>query len=316
MRLKMEKKDECEIVQDLLFGYADNTLNVESEKLVNKHLKECDSCKRELDEIKKDMEGDKLQQQKEIDYLKRIRIKARIKAIVIAIFIVLIVLFSGYMIKFTKITSIMNKAPKTLETQNFYSESRELAGDGSVSVNKLYYKDGKYKKIWEIYSDEGCTVKSIEYGEVGSDKIIDFNVEEKRVQIIKGSYAKLKNEEKSIKWNKFSEKERNSIIDNLGKTFLMSVKKSNYEIGKEYYILEYKNESRPGHEYWIDKDTGLILKEIERDANIEYFKNTDIVKAVYDRNTSYKYEFNNVTDDDVKIPSYDGYVVEEKIYNF
>ena len=316
MRLKMEKKDECEIVQDLLFGYADNTLNVESEKLVNKHLKECDSCKGRLEEIKKDVDVDKLQQQKEIDYLKKIRIKGRIKAILTSIFLVFVVVFSCYLIKFIKITSIMGKAPRTLETQNFYSESRELAGDGSVSVNKLYYKDGKYKKVWEVYSDEGCEVKSIEYGEVGSDIIISFNEEEKSVQLIKGAYAKLMNEEKSIKWTRFTEEERKSTLDNLGKTFLMSLKKSNYEIGKEYYILEYKNESRPGHEYWIDKDTGLILKEIERNANIEYFKNTDIVKAVHDRNTSYKYEFNSVTDDDVKVPSYDGYVVEEKIYDF
>lgn len=316
MRLKMENKNECEIIQDLLFGYADNTLNLESKKLVDKHLNECNSCKARLEEIKKDVEGDKLQQQKEIDFLKKLRIKGRIKAILISIFLVFVVVFSSYLIKFIKITSIMGKAPRTLETQNFYSESRELAGDGNVSVNKLYYKDGKYKKVWEVYSDEGCEVKSIEYGEVGSDIIISFNEEEKSVQLIKGAYAKLMNEEKSIKWTRFTEKERKSILDNLGKTFLMSLKKSNYEIGKEYYILEYKNESRPGHEYWIDKETGLILKEIERDANIEYFKNTNIVKDVQDRCTSYKYEFNNVTDNDVKVPSYDGYVVEEKIYDF
>ncbi|MBP3707281.1 MAG: zf-HC2 domain-containing protein [Clostridia bacterium] len=312
----MEKKTECEIVQDLLFGYADNTLNAESKKLVDKHLNECNSCRARLEEIKNDVEGDKEEQQKEIDYLKKLQIKGRIKAILIAIFLVFVVIFSSFIVKFIKITSIMGKAPKTLETQNFYSESREMTGDGSVSVNKLYYKDGRYKKVWEIYSDKECKVKSIEYGEVGSDIIISFNEEEKIVQVIKGSYSKLMNEEKSIKWTRFSEKERKSIIDNLGKTFLMSIKKDTYEIGKEYYILEYKNESKPRHEYWIDKETGLILKEIESDANTEYFENTDIVKAVHDRNTSYKYDFNNVTDDDVKVPSYDGYIVEEKNYDF
>lgn len=312
----MENKNECEIVQDLLFGYADNTLNTESKKLVDKHLNECDSCKERLEILKSDVAADTETQQKEIDYLKKLRIKGRIKAILTAIFVVFVVFFSIYLVKFIKITSIMGKAPKTLETQNFYSESREIIGDGSVSVNKLYYKDGKYKKVWEIYSDKGCEVKSIEYGEVGSDIIISFNEEEEVVQIIKGSYSKLMNEEKSIKWTRFSEKERKSTIDNLGKTFLMSIKKSNYDVGREYYVLEYNDKSRPKHEYWIDKDTGLILREIEGEAYKEYFENTDIVKAVQDRYTSYKYDFNNVTDDDIKVPNYDGYMIEEKNYDF
>ena len=32
----MDKKTECEIVQDLLFGYADEVLNTQSKKLVEK----------------------------------------------------------------------------------------------------------------------------------------------------------------------------------------------------------------------------------------------------------------------------------------
>ena len=38
----MDKK--CEIVQDLLFGYKDNTLHNESQKLVEEHLKTCENC--------------------------------------------------------------------------------------------------------------------------------------------------------------------------------------------------------------------------------------------------------------------------------
>ena len=37
----MNKKTECEIVQDLLLGYVDDVLNTESKKLVEKHLLEC-----------------------------------------------------------------------------------------------------------------------------------------------------------------------------------------------------------------------------------------------------------------------------------
>ena len=53
----MDKKTECEIVQDLLFGYADEVLNTQSKKLVEKHLLECEECRSKFNEIKKDVEN-------------------------------------------------------------------------------------------------------------------------------------------------------------------------------------------------------------------------------------------------------------------
>ena len=47
----MEKKTECEIVQDLLLGYVDETLNKESKKLVEKHLIECENCSERLKKV-------------------------------------------------------------------------------------------------------------------------------------------------------------------------------------------------------------------------------------------------------------------------
>ena len=41
----MEKKTECKIVQDLLFGYVDDTLNIESKKIVEEHLINCNKCR-------------------------------------------------------------------------------------------------------------------------------------------------------------------------------------------------------------------------------------------------------------------------------
>ena len=69
----MKKKIECEIVQDLLIGYADNVLNIESKKLVEKHLLECEKCQKKLEEIRKDANCDENIEQKEIDYLKKVK---------------------------------------------------------------------------------------------------------------------------------------------------------------------------------------------------------------------------------------------------
>lgn len=69
----MEKNIECEIVQDLLIGYADNVLNLASKKLVEEHLLECEKCKQKLEEIKNDVKYDKNSEQKEIEYLKKVK---------------------------------------------------------------------------------------------------------------------------------------------------------------------------------------------------------------------------------------------------
>ena len=83
-------KKECEIVQDLIFGYCDGTLNSASKELVEKHLVKCEECKKVYEEIKKDkkMDDDKI----EIDYLKRVNKKLKRKKFLIVIFSICIVL--------------------------------------------------------------------------------------------------------------------------------------------------------------------------------------------------------------------------------
>lgn len=81
-------KKECEIVQDLLFGYNDNTLSNSSKELVEEHLKECQKCKQILNEIENDT---KIENNKsEIDYLKKLRKKLNKKSICIAIITIIL----------------------------------------------------------------------------------------------------------------------------------------------------------------------------------------------------------------------------------
>lgn len=68
---------ECEIVQDLLFGYQDGTLHMASKELVEEHLDNCEECKKVFSEMAKDeIEIDeKEEQEQEIDYLKKVNKK-------------------------------------------------------------------------------------------------------------------------------------------------------------------------------------------------------------------------------------------------
>ena len=109
-------KKECEIVQDLIFGYCDGTLNSASKELVEKHLVKCEECKKVYEEIKKDKkmdDDDKI----EIDYLKRVNKKLKRKKIMIVISSICIVLlvvlhiiaFICYYHDHTTIEIFMNK---------------------------------------------------------------------------------------------------------------------------------------------------------------------------------------------------------------
>lgn len=315
----MEKKTECEIVQDLLLGYVDETLNKESKKIVEKHLIECENCSERLKEIREDIKENQNNQKKEIDYLKKIRRKSKIKSVLIAIGVILLVIFILYMNKFIKINSIMSNANKNLKSQNYYSEKQEILGNGEVAIGKLYYKDGKYKCVNEIYSDEENKIQSIIYGEVGTDERIEINEENKTKIVRKGEISKIFNTEENIKCYRFGEQERNSLIANLGKAYIMSIDTDTYDVGKEYYILRNQFEQDQRWEVWIDKETGLVIREIQRDGEKRFIVGTDIVKEVRDCTSMYKYKFDIVTDEDVKIPDDITYKIEyinEEISNY
>ena len=312
----MEKKTECEIVQDLLLGYVDNTLNEESKKLVEKHLSECEKCRERLQDIKKDIEENKSTQKKEIDYLKKVRRKSRIKAFFIAIGILLLIAIIYYVIKFIRISSIMNKASKNLESENMYFEQQQILDDEKVAILKLYYKDGKYKQISQIYSDDEIQTQFLKYGEVDSNEIIEIDDINKVVTIKHGDIVEAFNKKDNIKRSRFGTEERNSIVANMGKAFLMSIYTDNYGSNKEYYVLTSQFDRNKRWEIWIDKETGLVIKEINRDSEKSFITGTDIVKEINDTVISYNYEFNVVTDEDVEVPDLSEYKIENVNENF
>lgn len=306
----MKKEIECKVVEDLLFGYVDKTLNNESKKMVENHLKDCKDCKEKLNEILEENKQNEKIQLKEIDYLKKIKTENRIKSILIAIEIIILILLLLYLIKFIRISNIMGKAEKNLKSQNYYCEKQENSGEDTVSVSKTYYKDGKYKRTNEIYSDNGKELVSTEYGEVGSDERKIVNERDKIVTVYKGDISKILNKEESVKFDRFSLEERKMVYANLGKAFLMSMESDSYDSNKEYYILRYKFDKRNTWEVWLDKETGLVIREINRGGSKLYIPGTEIVKKESDIIEKYKYDFDIVNDEDVSEPDFVGYKVE------
>lgn len=300
----MERKTECEIVQDLLLGYVDGVLNSESKKLVEKHLLECERCQKKLEDIKKDIKEDENNQKKEIDYLKKIRRKTRIKAILIALGIILVIFIGIYLYQFTIVNTIANKAKNNLNTNNFYKETTDMLGDGVTSVTKTYYKDGKYKSVWEMYTDEGKEIYSTKYATANSDESINISEVNKKITVEKGEFTKLFNKEENLKGVNTLPFDANNIIAKLGAAFVMSIDVDTYQVGKEYYVFNNRFERTKYWEMWIDKETGLPIKTINKEGRKSFYTGTEVVKEVGDNIQEFKYEFGTVTDEDVKVPDF------------
>ena len=133
-------KKECEIVQDLIFGYCDGTLNLTSKELVEKHLVKCEECKKVYEEIKKDKkmdDDDKI----EIDYLKRVNKKLKRKKFLIVIFSICIVLlvvlhivaFICYYHDHTTIEIFMNKEISEEEIENIRNQIEKQSEDVEIT---------------------------------------------------------------------------------------------------------------------------------------------------------------------------------------
>lgn len=303
----MDKKTECEIVQDLLIGYVDDVLNVESKKIVEKHLSECTNCQKRLEDIKNDIKDSDNSQKKEIDYLKKIRRKNMIKSIFMTIGIIVFIFLIIYIRKLIIVNSFINKAKETLKTNNFYRETTQISSQDATLVTKTYYKDGKRKKVTEIYSNDGVKTLSTEYATVGTDEKKFVDEFEKKVSIEKGELTKLYNREENLKENPYMNR---NITYVLGMAFYKSIYTDTFSIGKEYYVLKNVFDKSQRWQVWIDKETGLTLREINKEAVTSYYPGTQITKDIMDYITKNKYEFGIVTDEDVKEPDFSGYTID------
>ena len=201
----MDKKTECEITQDLLLGYVDDVLNTESKKIVEKHLLECERCQAKLNEIRNDIEKNENNQKKQIDYLKKIRRKNNVKAIILAIGIIFFICIVMYLRKFIVVNDLMDKAEKSLSSENFYIETTEVVSSDTVALTKEWYKDGKYKKETEIYSDEGVEKWPVEYATINTNERLILDHKNKIATIEIGEFTESKNKEKSIKTTQYGQ---------------------------------------------------------------------------------------------------------------
>lgn len=79
----MKSKQTCALIKDLLALYVEKLTSEETNQIITSHLEECSSCRRTYNTMNDDipMEAAKDERDKEVDYLKKIRVSTRMKVI-------------------------------------------------------------------------------------------------------------------------------------------------------------------------------------------------------------------------------------------
>ncbi len=304
----MKKENECEIVQDLLLNYTDGLLNNASKEFVENHLKDCSICKEKLKNIEND-EKNITKQEREIDYLKKIRLKSRIKSIIGAIIIIILIFLGYYFSKFFVINSISEKASKAFESENFYVEkiSSLAFGEDGVLYDKTWYKDGKFKNISYIETQENGITQTFdtEYGETDKKEQYLINDNEKKATKVLYPFTYKKSDFASIPNPIFLSTQKYYMFFRLGTPFHVKISTDHREIGRKYYVLKLGDST-----LWVDIDTGLPIMSFGYSSNTRYYKDTKIPLEKSETICQYIYQFNTVKDDDVALPDLSEYKIE------
>lgn len=179
-------KKECEIVQDLLFGYIDNTLKDASKELVEKHLNTCDKCQEILKEIQSD-ESKNEEKTKEIDYLKNInkKINRKNKLIKIGVVILAIIIVLNLAI-------ILNydKGEMVIFIEKDASQEQVAEIEQTIKLNyngeiKLITKEEEFAKIKDKLKNKADLIAGWEEDNPFRDELVievDANLAEKMEQ--------------------------------------------------------------------------------------------------------------------------------------
>ncbi len=304
---------ECNIVKDLIPSYLENLLSEDSKEYVEKHIENCNKCKRIIETVKneKKAESDYInkEQKEEINHLKKYKNKKRlIKIIFFSIISIVFAILLYFIIKYNYISYIINNTYQTgeklkkltnyklnkVEYRINYKEDEEFCNNDTY-----YYKDGKYKKIRKSDSNKVEIVNGNMkyYGVEDSKEQIQIDENSKKISNVVANYDIVtKGKEIRVLYSCLNDyAQDNSFIIKfvLRNSFEVRTEKYNQI---ECYVLK-QNWKGHLHEIWISKERLIPIREIDDIYGVQYIEKT----CTFDENV--------VTDEDLKIQNTQGYTV-------
>lgn len=291
-----EKKD-CKVVQDLLPNYIEKLTNPETNKYIETHLKECEECNKIYENMKKEIELNITQRdRREVKYIKKFSNKMKILKIILLVILIVFIGIMGY--KFIIIKSMQGKISKYKDITNFHVTMTKYSGD-SIVIDNLYHKDGKYAhyvKMIGQYNDEISTKEIISFTNGNTYMAVD----DIKIAILGG----MPTASSDSVYNFLETGNIGEMIVGLFTTNISSVKCNDKDC---YKIDNFKTSEllfpEQGLCVYIDKETGLLVRVEQGDRN-------NATGGIFTSVTDYQYEFDTVTDEDLKEPDIKEYKIQ------
>ena len=273
----MKEKTNCKIVQDLLPNYIENLTNEETNRFIEEHLKECPECQKVLENMQKEIKVSTTKRDdREVKYIKKYNKKLKILKYALLIIILIYVIAVGR--RTIIMSSLSGKATENQINDNYYVRLYSYRGD-TLTITESYNKGEDYLTTLTRVVN-GSNIQKITYYKKGEEQL--FIIESDGKKNILNSETMLGGHILPVTYVS------NGILANLQYALITGID-STYCNGKECYV--FKGSS---YERYIDKETGFVIRDIEK-SNKEITRQTDMV-------VDYDYKFNIVTDSDIIRP--------------
>lgn len=289
-------KRDCKIVQDLLPNYIEKLTNEETNKYIEEHLKECEECKKMHENMKKELEINTNQRDKrEVKYIKKFSNKLRILKMILLVILIAFIGIIGY--KVFVIKGLQGKMENYKDITNFHI-TKTSYGFQQVVIQEAFHKDDNYLVHVRTIGEDTPKREIISTKNGNNYLTADGN----KVAILNS--MPIHTPEKV--YNYLETENFGEFVAGIFGSHISSVKCND----KECYKIENFRTSdllfpEQGICVYIDKETGLIVR-------IEEGTRSNENGEFYTQVTDYKYEFNTVTDEDLKEPDVSEYIIEEQ----
>ena len=282
----MKEKRDCKIVQDLLPNYIENLTNEETNRFIEEHLKECPECQKVLENMQKEIKVSTTKRDdREVKYIKKYNKKLKILKYALLIIILIYVIAVGR--RTIIMSSLSGKATENQINDNYYVRLYSYQGD-TLTITESYNKGEDYlTTLTKVVN--GSNIQKMTYYKKGEEQLFMTEAEGKKYVLnsktMIGGYI--------LPVTYVSD----GILANLQYALITGID-STYCNGKECYVIKGNS-----YERYIDKETGLAVRNIEK-SNKEITRKNDAV-------VDYEYKFNIVKDSDIVKPDTTGYIVNE-----
>ncbi len=284
--MKMKNNRDCKIIQDLLPSYIDKLTNEETNHFIEEHIKVCEECKQTLENMQKELTNHtNKRDNREVKYIKKYSHKMKILKCILLIIIL------GYTLLVGRRTFIMlslsQKAKENQLNDNYYAKLYSYQGT-SLTITESYHKGEDYLTTMTRFNQDK-QINQITFYKKGTEEICFTQWNGQKYlqdmgtmvgdQVLPVTYVS------------------DGFFANLQYAFLVGID-STYCNGRACYVIKGNS-----YERYIDKETGLALRDIEKSSkSIE--RQTDMV-------VDYEYQYNVVKDDDIVKPDITDAIMHE-----